>query len=183
MKKVISLIICAALFLCGCGNAAPAPDGALARVGDEYIYEETIEADRLLGMAGSDREIVESKLLNMLIFLEAVDKGLAATEEETEQFMSSQEKAWQTPGVKEQIEAMYEPLGIDFEEYKAMLTELAPRTLARQKLRDFYGREYCEKHGLEFTKVNPPAEMEAYIEKQLDKLWDKYKGQYEIYIG
>lgn len=183
MKRIIIAILCAAMLLSGCGNAQSAPEGAAARVGDEYIAAELIEGDRLLGAAGSDREIAEARVLNTLMLLEAGKLGLAATQEEIAEFMVSQEEAWRMAEVKEQIEAMYEPLGIDFEEYKAMVLENAPNTIARLKLRDHYGQEYCDKNDLQFTKVNPPEGMEEYIEKQLQKLWDKYKGEYDIYIN
>ena len=139
MKKILIFLL-AALCLAACGKAEAPPEGAAARVGEEYIYAETIESDRLLGVTGSDREIAEGKVLNMLMLLEAEDKGLAATEEEIAEFMASQEKAWQMAGVEEQLVAMYEPLGIDFEGYKAMVAEGADGTVTRQKLRDFYGR-------------------------------------------
>lgn len=180
--KRIAVLLLALLLLCACGNTEPPPEGAVARVGDEYIYAETIESERLIGAAGTDREIAEGKVLNMLMLLEAEKLGLEATRDEIDEFMASQEKAWRMAGVQEQIEAMYEPLGISFEEYKQMLTDLAPNAIARQKLRDHYGQEYCEKNGIEFTKVNPPAEMTEYEDEQLQKLWSKYKGKYDIYI-
>ena len=174
MKKVLIFIL-ALLCLAACGKSETPPEGAVARVGEEYIYTETVESDRALGITGTDREITEGKVLNMLMVLEAESMGLSATEDEIAEFMAGQEQAWQMAGVEEQLKAMYEPLGIGFEEYKAMVGEGAPGVIARQKLQDSYGQEYCEKHGIEFTKVNPPAEMEAYVETQLDELMDKYK--------
>lgn len=182
MKRIIYALLALSLLLCACAETAVPPEGTAARVGEEYIYTEAIENDRLIGVAGSDREIVEGKVLNMLMCLEAEKLGLAATQEDIDEFMVSQETAWKMAGMREQIESMYAPLGISFEEYKEMLAELAPNTIARQKLRDYYGREYCEKNCIEFTKVNPSAEMTDYVDGQLQKLWSKYKGEYDIYI-
>ena len=182
MRKLIFLIVAFAALLTSCGTTEQAPEGAVARVGEEYIYAGTIDGDRLLGASGTDREIVEGKVLNMLMLLEAEKLGLEASQEEIDEFMASQEKAWQMPGVRQQIEQTYAPLGISFEEYKHMALDIAPNAIARQKLRDYYGQEYCQKEGLEFTKVNPPAEMTEHEEKQLQKLWNKYKGEYDIYI-
>ena len=181
MKKLFFILL-ALTCLTACGKAETPPEGAVARVGDEYIHAEAVEGDRLLGVSGTDREITEDKVLNMLMLLEAEKLGLAATDEEIAEFMSYQEQVWFSPSVREQIEAMYEPLGIDFEGYKAMVLETAPKAIARQKLRDHYGQEYCDKNGLQFTKVNPPAEMTGYADEQLQKLWSKYKGEYDIYI-
>ena len=48
--------------------------------------------------------------------------------------------------------------------------------ILRQKLRNELGREYCAEHGLEFTKVNPPEDMQRYVENYLEGLLDTYRA-------
>lgn len=188
MKRIIIAIL-ALMTLCACAKSGPPPEGAVARVGEEYIYAETIESDRLIGSSGTDREIVEDKVLNMLMLLEAEKVGLEATGEEIDEFMASQEKAWQMAGVQEQIERIYAPLGISFEEYKQMVADIAPNTIARQKLRKLYSQEYSENNSFDPTEIAPSGQMTEYavkqaeyVDEQLQKLWSKYKGEYDIYI-
>lgn len=189
MKRSVITFLIAVLLLCACGQKEAPPEGAVARVGEEYIYSETIESDRLIGASGTDREIAEGKVLNMLMLLEAENLGLEATQDEIDEFMASQEKAWQIAGVQEQIEQLYAPLGISFDEYKQMVFEMAPNTIARQKLRNLYSEEYSENNSFDSTEIAPSGQMTEYavkqaeyVDEQLQKLWSKFKGEYEFYI-
>ena len=58
------------------------------------------------------------------------------------------------------------------EEYYAGIQEQLPLVILRQKLRNELGREYCAEHRLEFTKVNPPEDMQRYVENYLEGLLD-----------
>ena len=53
--------------------------------------------------------------------------------------------------------------------------------MLRQRLRDTLGEQYCEEHGLTFTKVNPPQEMMDYVNACLDGLLDTYAGEITYY--
>lgn len=57
----------------------------------------------------------------------------------------------------------------------------ATRAIARQKLLDAFGQEYCEENGLTFTKVNPPAEMVEAREAYVDELMTKAAGEITYY--
>lgn len=48
--------------------------------------------------------------------------------------------------------------------------------ILRQKLRDMLGQKYCEEHGLEFAKVNPPKQMTENVEADLNGLLDTYSS-------
>lgn len=67
------------------------------------------------------------------------------------------------------------------EEYFELLEKQAPRAIARQKLLDAFGQEYCEENGLTFTKVNPPAEMVEAREAYVDELMTKAAGEITYY--
>ena len=51
----------------------------------------------------------------------------------------------------------------------------------RQRLRDTLGQEYCQQHGLEFTKVNPPEQMTEYVEQYLDGLLQAHRSEIKYY--
>lgn len=66
--------------------------------------------------------------------------------------------------------------GITLDGYYAAIQDQLPRVILRQKLRNELGREYCAEHGLEFTKVNPPEDMQRYVENYLEGLLDTYRA-------
>ena len=115
----------------------------------------------------SDRDAVNRIIENMILLEEAEAQGLAATPEEIEDMVASVREAYAIPEGKEMLDEYCQGAGITVEEYFDLIREQAPGTIARQKLKDAVGEEYCREHGLEFTKINPPEGMleaeEAYI--------------------
>ncbi len=93
--------------------------------------------------------------------------GYAATQSEVDALVENSKQAYATPEGKEMMDQYCEEVNLTIDEYFKYLGEKAPRTIARQKLLDAVGKEYCEDHGLNFTKVNPPKEMidarDAYV--------------------
>ena len=61
------------------------------------------------------------------------------------------------------------------------VAEQLPRRMLRQRLRDTLGQEYCQQHGLEFTKVNPPEQMTEYVEQYLDGLLQAHRSEIKYY--
>ena len=53
--------------------------------------------------------------------------------------------------------------------------------MLRQRLRDTLGQEYCQQHGLEFTKVNPPEQMTKYVDQYLDNLLEAHRSEIKYY--
>jgi 2-oxoglutarate dehydrogenase complex dehydrogenase (E1) component-like enzyme len=80
------------------------------------------------------------------------------------------------------IDSFLEGAGISFDEYMDLVREQVPRNIARQKLIDAIGRQYCEEHGLEFTKINPPAEMVAAQKAYIEQLFEQNKDKIEYFI-
>lgn len=74
-------------------------------------------------------------------------------------------------GGTEDIDEYCAYMEITVEEYFDTLAELLPRTLSRQNLKDAVGREYYEAHGIEFTKMNQPAEIQTYVQNYIDDLF------------
>ena len=162
-----------------------------AKYGDIIITADWVDYNRkmniLRGDAAAEKhktdfDIVNRIIENEILFEEAKRRGLSATEEEINAMVNGAIGAYSLPEGKEMIDAYLKGAGITFEEYLAMLREQAPRTIARQKLKDAIGREYCEAHGLEFTKMNPPAEMVAAQEAFIQKLFEENKHKIEYYI-
>lgn len=105
----------------------------------------------------------------MILLYEAEHRGLGTTEEEIQGSLDNIAQAYEIPEGKEFMDAYFLEYDLTYDEYIELQKDYLPRVIARQKLRDTIGREYCEEHGLEFTKINPPKEMtdavDAYIEK------------------
>ena len=141
------------------------------------MHDEESAADR-----DTDYEIINKIVESMILLEEAQRLGLSATEAEIEGMVSSAIKAYSLPQGKEMIDPFLEGAGITFEEYIVLLEEQAPRVIARQKLLDMVGRQYCEANGLEFTKLNPPEAMVAAQEDYVAKLFEKNKHKIEYFI-
>lgn len=167
------------------------PPSVYAKYGDIIITADAVEYNRqlhsLLSNAAAEKhktdfDIINRIIIDQILFEEAERRGLLATEEEINAMVNGAINAYSLPQGKEMIDPFLEGAGITFDEYIAMLREQAPRTIARQKLKDAVGREYCEAHGLEFTKMNPPAEMVAAQEAFIQKLFEENTHKIEYYI-
>ena len=167
------------------------PPSVYAKYGDIIITADAIEYKRQLKNLLSndaaekhktDFEIINRIIIDQMLFEEAERRGLLATKEEIEAMVNGAIKAYSLPQGKEIMDPYFEGAGITFEEYLAMLRAQAPRTIARQKVIDAVGREYCEAHGIEFTKMNPPAELVAAQEAFIQKLFEENKHKIEYFI-
>lgn len=66
---------------------------------------------------------------------------------------------------------------ISIQEYFDLVRKQLPETITRQKLKDEYGRLYCQEHGIEFTKVNQPQAMKDYVDQRLDDLFEEHRSE------
>lgn len=119
----------------------------------------------------SDRKAVENIIRNIMIVEKAEELGLAATNDEIEEMVSAVKESYDIPEGKEIIDAYCAGAEISVETYFGIVEERAPRIIARQKLRDYVGQQYCIEHGIEFTKVNPPAEVLAAEQDYIEDLF------------
>ena len=119
----------------------------------------------------SDRKAVENIIRNIMIVEKAEELGLAATNAEIEEMVSAVKESYDIPEGKEIIDAYCAGAEISVETYLGIVEERAPRIIARQKLRDYVGQQYCIEHGIEFTKVNPPAEVLAAEQDYIEDLF------------
>ena len=113
------------------------------------------------------QETLTEVLQNMILYDEAERLGYSATQSEIESMVENTKLAYSMPEGKEIIDQFCQGANITVEQYFECVEDQAPRVIARQKLLNAVGMEFCEENGLTFTKVNPPEEMlearEAYI--------------------
>lgn len=147
----------------------------LAEFHGEKVYPSDVENQMrslsATGAAGQKTadEIFMEILHNMVLYDEAVRLGYTATQSEIDAMVENSKQSYATPEGKAMMDQYCEQANLTIDEYFTSLEAQAPRTIARQKLLDAVGKQYCDEHGLTFTKVNPPAEMiqarEAYVEE------------------
>lgn len=113
----------------------------------------------------------------------ALERGLYPSQEEIDNLLESTRVAYSFEDGKKQMDEFFVSAGITLEEYLDILAERAPRMLAKQELRDELDREYCAANGLEFTKVNPPAGMNDYVDQRIDELLESEMNSIECFIG
>lgn len=145
----------------------------LAEFHGQPVYVKDVERHmyNLAAVGQSNQQTAEESLTeilqNMVLYEEAIRLGYAATQSEVDALVENSKQAYATPEGKEMMNQYCEEVNLTIDEYFKYLGEQAPRTIARQKLLDAVGKEYCEDHGLNFTKVNPPKEMidarDAYV--------------------
>ena len=140
-------------------------------------YEKKNQSALSGGKEVRDRDAVDQLLVNLIMLDEAERLGLSVTQAEVDAEFAAQKKNYEEfPEVRAYIDEYCKSAGITLEEYYAAIQEQLPRVILRQKLRNELGREYCAEHGLEFTKVNPPEDMQRYVENYLDGLLDTYRA-------
>ena len=179
MKRRMAGALALLLLLAGCAQTGPA-DQVLARYGDKEITRAAVDSYRRqlviadAGLArGSDREIVDVILENILLYEEAERRGCTATQEEVDQWLEAVRMAyydWPEEQGKQPIDEYCAEAGLTAEEYFDLLAEQLPRTISRINVKNAVAREYCEAYGLEFTTVNPPIEVRNYVQDYIDSL-------------
>lgn len=163
----------------------------IAQYNGQIITAATVEYYRKLNIIRDDEElenvdaeikVINAIIQNMILLEEAELLGFTATDEEVEVMLQGTELAYSTPEGKEMLDAYLAGAEITFDDYLNMMREQMPRFISRQKLLDYIGRQYCEEHGIEFTKVNPPAEMIAAQDAYVEELFEKNKDKIEYFI-
>ena len=184
---LLLLALVCAVSLLGSSAAKTEPeadtDPVVARYRDTEIRQSLVDYEKKNQSALSggkevrERDAVDQLLLNRIMLDEAERLGLSVTQEEVDAEFAAQKKNYEDfPEVRTYIDAYCKTAGITLEEYYAAIQEQLPRVILRQKLRNELGQEYCAEHRLEFTKVNPPEDMQRYVENYLEGLLDTYRA-------
>lgn len=189
---LLILALFASCLLSACAAPAqPADDGdpVVAAYGETLLRRSLVDAEKKQmqalsgGKAVSDKDAADQLLLNLIMLDEAKRRGLSVTQEQVDAEFEGQKKNYEEfPEVQQYIDDYCAQAGITLEEYYDAIRDQLPRVMLRQLLRDELGREYCQTHGLEFTKVNPPEKMTKYVQNYLDGLLDTYRKDITYYI-
>ena len=173
MRSKIMLALCLLLlFLTACQKQT-SDDPVVATYKDTQILQSEVayEKENQINVTGdktvSDADALDQILLNLIMLDEAEQRGLSITQEEVDADLAGQRKNYEE----------YE----EVRRYFDMVAEQLPRRMLRQRLRDTLGQEYCQQHGLEFTKVNPPEQMTEYVEQYLDGLLQAHRSEIKYY--
>ena len=186
MKKLMAGALVLMLLLAGCAGGGSA-DQVLARYGDKEITRAAVDsyrrelviADAKLA-GGTDREIIDILLENILLREEAERRGCAATQKEVDDWLAAVRMAyydWPEEQGKEPIDEYCAEVGLTVEEYFDLLAEQLPGTISRLNVKNAVAREYCDAHGLEFTTVNQPAEVRDYVQDYIDDLLEAHRDE------
>lgn len=154
------------------------------------VVEYTIQMNNLynasevegLSVNAQKRKAIDDIIKSIIMLEEAERRGLGATDREIEATIKNTISAYEVPEGKEMIDDYCASLNITFEEYLEMIAEQSPRTIARQKLRDALGKEYCENNGLEYTKINPPDGMAEAVDAAIEELVEANRSGVTYYI-
>ena len=186
VTSLLALAVLAGLFS-GCAEkeaAVQEADPVAATYGETQIRQSLVDYEKqnLQAMNGNqtvtDREAAEQLLLNLAMLDEAEQLGLSVTQEEVDAAFAVQKQNYENSDeVRQYIDDWCEQTGVTADDYFRAVQEQLSRVMLRQKLRDALGEAYCKEHGLTFTKVNPPAEMESYVQDYLDGLLKKYSSK------
>ncbi len=131
----------------------------------------------------TDRDVIDRIAETYMVQEEAERRGLTASEEEIEEMVRNAQRAYELPEGKALLDSYCQGAGITIDEYYDLLREQAPATIARQKLKDAVGKEYCEAHGLTFTKSSPPQAMLDAQDAFFDDLFRQHKGEIQYFIS
>ncbi len=186
VTSLLALAVLAGLFS-GCAEkeaAVQEADPVAATYGETQIRQSLVDYEKqnLQAMNGNqtvtDREAAEQLLLHLAMLDEAEQLGLSVTQEEVDAAFAVQKQNYENSDeVRQYIDDWCEQTGVTADDYFRAVQEQLSRVMLRQKLRDALGEAYCKEHGLTFTKVNPPAEMESYVQDYLDGLLQKYSSK------
>ena len=180
---LLALICALSLLGCSAANEELDADPVVARYRDTELRQSLVDYEKknLSALSGRkevrDRDAVDQLLVNLIMLDEAERLGLSVTQTEVDAEFTAQRKNYEDfLEVRTYIDAYCKTAGITLEDYYAAIQEQLPRVILRQKLRNELGQEYCAEHRLEFTKVNPPEDMQRYVENYLDGLLGSYRA-------
>lgn len=170
------------------GTTADEP-GLLAEYHGEKVYQTDVDSYCSMNrfFAGEDaelpteQEILTEILQNIVLLEEAQRLGYAATQDEIDAMVENAKQGYALSEGKALLEGYCEWAGMTMDEYFVNLEAQAPRVIARQKLLNAVGEEFCEENGLTFTKVNPPPELVQAREDYVADLFAKAQDAITYY--
>lgn len=130
----------------------------------------------------TDIAVINRIIENIILREESEQLGFSTTDAEIEEMVKNSVLAYSTPEGKEMIDAYCDGARITTKQYFELIREQAPDIIARQKLKNVIGKQYCEENGLQFTNVNPSAGMLEVQEAYIKNLFNQHKDDIQHFI-
>lgn len=146
-------------------------------------YQHKVSAMLYEPIYETDFQTVNRVIRGRMILDEAKRLGLSATQAEIDASMEASRSVMDLPGGKQLLEEYCEGAGMTIEEYFETLEKQFPEMIAKNKLKNKYAREYCEKNGLEYQQGVYNAEVDAAVEEKLNELFEKNKHKIRYYMN
>ncbi len=188
LNMAVTLLLTVVLAACSDGEKG---NGVVAEFGDFQVTAEMVENNRELDIRNaevqpgykirSEEEIIEDMLKGQMLYLEALEKGYAATQEQIDSLVEGVYTSYELPDGKKLIDGYLAESGLSYDEYVSKVRELAPYMLAKLNFSDAIMREYCEEHGIEYTGANMPREVTESVGKYKDELYELHKSEVKFY--
>lgn len=160
---------------------------AVASYNGKFLTREILDHNRFNyefygADAGSDMELINRIIENMILLEEAKRQGIVVTEEDIDAYMDSQKRAYAIPEGKEQVDAYLQAMGMTLDEYYAQHRKQAPDIIARNRLTNSVMKEYCEKTGQEYRQYNLPKDVTDACDAYKEKLFARNRYKIKYYI-
>lgn len=125
-----------------------------------------------------DIDVVNKIIIDKILVSEAEKLGISATSAEVAEMFADQKKNYEDhPPLAEAVDEYCNEAGITLEEYWVRLEEHLPRTISRQKMRNQFDKEYCEKNGIEYGEYTYEEYMKIteFYDDYCNGLLEQYK--------
>lgn len=132
----------------------------------------------------SDFDIAKRLITNDILRDEAERKGLTATDAEIENSIDGVRESYAIPEGKAEVDKYLAATGQTFDEYLDTLRAMFPAMLERQKLKEWFGRDWCGKNGLEYKQGKSwnNSELTMAWEIYCDRLYSAHSGEIIYYV-
>lgn len=162
-------------------------NAAVASYNGFFLTREMLEHNRRVresvgGNPVTDLELINLIFENRILLEEAQRQGIVVTQEDIDAYMDDLERGYAIPEGKEMVDAWLQELGMTLEEYYAQHRKQAPDVIMRNRLKDSVMKQYCEKTGQEFTKVNTPQDVIDARDTYIENLFAQNKHKIRYYI-
>ena len=149
----------------------------------EYFHDSYVLVNQEITAADStDKEIIDRLIKGELWLEEAERLGFVATQEEIDAMVENAQLAYTIPEGKQMLDDYLAGAEMSFEEYLDALREQAPRTIARQKMKNEISRRYCEENGLTYTGNNVTTAMLEAQNEYIEQVFQQRKDQITYYL-
>lgn len=131
----------------------------------------------------SDIDVINRIVEDIILYEEAEKLKLKATDSEINEMIDNAILAYSIPEGKNMMDSYLSGAEITFEEYLELLRKKAPVIIAKQKVINEVGKQFCENNGLVYTNINPPKEMLKAQDEYLNNLLKEHLSEITYYLS